>query len=465
MSEYNYDSINELAVELGRPMQTLLVLGRNRDPFYAGAPARRQVAEWFAEQYRRFGFSRGVHLRRIHYRLISQAAPIQMWNGAAYENTDECWKGMNYASMQARYLRLVDPSDFVDRRTEDPLVMVADDHDASIEIEGSQDFSLQMWQSLPALPRLSLTGPKIRQRYMVEIWVEKSTLSDILIPLHRRYGVNVVTGVGEMSDIRCNEFVDRAIEDGRPVRILYLSDFDPGGQSMPVAAARKIEFRLRADELDDLDIQVRPILLNHDQCVEYGLPRTPMKEGEKRAAKFEERFGEGATELDALEALHPGEISRILTDEIERYYDHSLAERVTEAEDDFQGQLDEINDRARQDHQEEFAELRRDYAALVQRFNAETVQIAERFNRVRRAVTELISENIPDPDDYEWPEPDEGDEDPDPLFDSTRDYVTQIDRYKLHQGKPTGRKQYSTANRVGIKRGPYKRKDQTEVTP
>jgi hypothetical protein len=40
----------------------------------------------------------------------------------------------------------------------------------------------------------------------------------------------------------------------------------------------------------------------------------------------------------------------------------------------------------------------------------------------------------------EWPEPRDGDEDPDPLFDSIRDYVDQIDRYKEHQGKPTGHK-------------------------
>jgi hypothetical protein len=39
-----------------------------------------------------------------------------------------------------------------------------------------------------------------------------------------------------------------------------------------------------------------------------------------------------------------------------------------------------------------------------------------------------------------WPEPNEGDEDDDPLYDSTRDYEEQIDRFKLYQGKPTERK-------------------------
>ena len=46
------------------------------------------------------------------------------------------------------------------------------------------------------------------------------------------------------------------------------------------------------------------------------------------AAKFEERFGEGMTELDALEALHPGELQRILVTEIERYYDDGLDDEI-----------------------------------------------------------------------------------------------------------------------------------------
>ena len=42
----------------------------------------------------------------------------------------------------------------------------------------------------------------------------------------------------------------------------------------------------------------------------------------------------------------------------------------------------------------------------------------------------------------DWPEPKEADEDSDPLFNSTRDYVEQVDRFKQHQGRPTTRKSY-----------------------
>ena len=51
---------------------------------------------------------------------------------------------------------------------------------------------------------------------------------------------------------------------------------------------------------------------------------------------------------------------------------------------------------------------------------------------VKRARASIDCLDVPQPRD-----PDEWDE---PLFDSTRDYVEQIDAYKAFQGKPTGRK-------------------------
>ncbi len=57
-----------------------------------------------------------------------------------------------------------------------------------------------------------------------------------------------------------------------------------------------------------------------------------------------------------------------------------------------------------------------------------------------RAITEKLDARQPDPADYQWPEPAPGGEDPDPLLDSSRTYVEQVDRFKAHQGKPTGRK-------------------------
>jgi hypothetical protein len=295
-----------------------------------------------------------------------------MWNGEPYENLyQECWVKLINASRDARYLSLVPRSAFVDHHSEEPLLAIVEDNVSAFIYVGGDDSSLQqLSDSLPPLPQLRIGAPLVRQRYLIEIWVEKSTLSDILLPLHESYGVNVITGVGELSEIRCRELVDRAQRDGRPVRILYVSDFDPGGDSMPVAVARKIEFHLRTLGLR-LDIEVRPVLLTHEQCLDYRLPRTPIKEEERRAARFEERFGEGATELDALEALHPGEISRILEQEIKRYYDPNLHRNIRRVEAKVERELADINREVQGEFADQYQQLEDDYSELVERYEAE----------------------------------------------------------------------------------------------
>ena len=237
--------------------------------------------------------------------------------------------------------------------------------------------------------------PRVAQRYHLEIWSEKSTMNDILLPLGERYRLNVITGTGDLSATACRNLVDRAEESGRPVRILYISDFDPGGVSMPVGVARKIEFEIYKRGLS-IDVEVRPVVLTHTQCIELGLPRTPTKEDDSRAPGFEKRFGEGATELDALEAIYPGKLAEILIAEIKRYFDPTLDRRVAKAASDLEDDLDLAND-----------EIANQYAFEVAPLEAELAEIQG---------------------------------DPDPLFSSRRPYIKQIDRYKHHQGKPTSRK-------------------------
>jgi hypothetical protein len=228
--------------------------------------------------------------------------------------------------------------------------------------------------------------------------------------------------VGEISVTRCLDIIQRAKASGRPCRILYISDFDPAGASMPVACARKIEFFVRKENLD-LDIQLRPVVLTHQQCEEYGLPRTPLKETENRAAKFEARFGEGATELDALEAVHPGELHNILTKEIDRYYDTNLEEKINDIASGIDEEVDDANNRVHDEYADEIEALREAYAALEGLRKLLWERIKDRLN-----------EEEPDVDE-EWPDPGDGDEHDDPLYDSRRSYVDQLDRFKGHQGK------------------------------
>jgi hypothetical protein len=51
------------AAALGLPnVRELLVLAPGNDPFYKGTAAHQRDAEWLADLWERFGYTRGVHL-------------------------------------------------------------------------------------------------------------------------------------------------------------------------------------------------------------------------------------------------------------------------------------------------------------------------------------------------------------------------------------------------------------------
>src|SRR5437016_11748581 len=100
----------------------LIPLAPQHDPFYTGTPGDWALAEWFAGLWRAFRYSTKVHIRRVHYQIVSQKPPVMLPNGKPYENTEECWNTLNLASKAARYLQLVIPAAFNDRRNPDPIV-------------------------------------------------------------------------------------------------------------------------------------------------------------------------------------------------------------------------------------------------------------------------------------------------------------------------------------------------------
>jgi hypothetical protein len=447
-ARFTHEYLNALARDRNVRVGTLFALAEGNDPFYAGRDSRRRSAKWFGEQYELHRFAAGVHVRRIHYRLISQETSVLDWNGAPYLNTDRCWNALLGAAKDARYLGVVPLDDFDDRRNPPATVAeIAPPDDP--EITDCDDNALNdlVLRKAFELPRLGLIAECQAQPCHVEIWCEKSTMRDILDDIASQYGVTRVYSLGELSLTACVKLImDRvACNGGRPVRILYLSDFDPAGRSMPVAAARKIEWLIREHDLS-IDLQLRPILLDHDQCVHYQLPRTPIKEGESRAAEFEIQFGEGATELDALEALHPGELRHIVTRELDRYFDHTLHERWGTLVEERRAALDAIVADVHAEYAVHLTPHRAEYEHLA--FAAEDLraQVAMVFSKmvadmVSRADEAGILLNLAVADR-------EADEDQNPLFDSCRDYFTQLSRYKLFQGHTADREHRRRAKRA-----------------
>ncbi len=387
---FNYEIIKRLAKEHKMKVNDLLVLAPQNDPFYTGSKAQVRDAEWIAGLYFTvLGAPRDVHIRRIHYGLVSRNDILKP-NGMVYENTQNDWHYLERACKYARYLDLIPADNFIDRRNPDPEINAKywqnEDHPLD---ELDVDSVLNQIAS-----GISPYNPQLSQAYHLELWCEKSTMNDILMPLASEYNANVVTGMGELSITAVDDCVKRVVRAERPARIFYISDFDPAGENMPVSVARKLEYYSR--KYDDIpNIRLKHLVLTKDQCIEYRLPRTPIKDTDKRKDGFEERHGEGATELDALEALRPGELRKLIVEALSPYFDRSSYHKVVS---------ENWNIRA----------------ALRARLKTEI---------------ELILDNLDlDLDDFAFPisKPLKNESD-DFLLDTSRDYVDQLIEYKAHK--------------------------------
>jgi len=448
--ESGYERIKRLAREEGRNIPDLLALARQNDPFFMGSPAQVRKAEWFASLWERFDYATGVHIRRVHYQLVSQESP-ERWDGKPYENTEECWNYLSEASKFARYLGLVDPAAFVDRRNPEPRVFM--EPRGLWEGETGWEYLLPEWypprvvvSASARMPEFWVTGydyESFLQPYHVEIWAEKSTMNDVLVPLCDEHAVNLVSGLGEMSITSVVALLGRVAALEKPCRILYVSDFDPAGTNMPVSVARKIEYVIETFALG-ADVRLDPLVLTPGQASTYALPRTPIKETDRRKGNFEQIHGEGAVELDALEALHPGELRRVVEEGIAPFRDPDLEERVNEAEAGAQEALDAHAAVVLTPHREELSDILAEVAAVegrysgtLRRMDAELAPLRERMEAVRHAVQDEVS--AMEPDLPLLPEGDPGltTEHDGWLFDSDRDYFEQLDSYKRHQGKGT----------------------------
>lgn len=452
MSGTGYLPIKALATSLGCRVPDLLVLARQNDPFFAGSPAQERRARWFAELWDQFGYTIGVHLRRVHYQLVSQLSPRKD-DGTLYENTEGCWDYLGEAAKAARYLGYVHPAAFIDRRNPDPHLLAPEARLApvptwSVEradwelptIPDPLDSQLQL-----ALPRLWVDGYDYApgdQPYHLELWVEKSTMNDVLTPLCRDLGLNLVTSLGFQSITSVITLIERVRSSGKPARIFYISDFDPAGDGMPTAVARQLEYWL-AEYDPTADVALTPLALTRDQVERYRLPRIPVKDSDRRKTRFEEHHGAGAVELDALEALQPDTLARLVLEATAPYRDQTLAGRLREAGVQataaaraawmpatlpYQDELHSIADEAEPifaRYQEELDRLRAALAAELEPVRDKLDRVQQAIENVSLRLTAQLPErplpDLPVVDERHW------------LFRSERDYLEQLAAYKARR--------------------------------
>jgi hypothetical protein len=290
------------------------------------------------------------------------------------------------AIAKARYLGLLDWERIVDNRNPPPKGTTQQDERAAALLVSSVDLATaadvqapQLTYELPGLPPFPLPSvmlPLARtrgrasypempeaddlpeyvietyrgaQRYAVEVWCEKSTMDDVLLPWCQRSNAQLVTSEGEMTITQAHRAAQRIIRRGKPTVILYVSDFDFKGQQMPVSMARKIQWFLRDADREGRavpEVVLFPATLTHEQVQRFHLPDEPISDtqkfiskGKRKGAdraqwrKWKTKYGDaqGFVELDAVEGSQEGRLGQLLDEAVAAFYDRRLNVRVAVA--------------------------------------------------------------------------------------------------------------------------------------
>jgi hypothetical protein len=310
----------------------LTVLDIKVDPYRVDTPAHHRDGEWVAQQIdKAFRPGQRIHIRALHYALVSQGN-VRKTDGSVYRNTVEDGDWLEQAMKAARWLGYVSFDRISDNRNAAPVIFRSRPPiEPSAITLGSGvwagEIAFDLGEINLAEPYGRLTGFDREQPFALTIFGEKSSLEDVLLPIARRYGANLYLGPGEISHTLVYGIAKDGVEDGRPLAVLTVTDFDPGGRQMPVSIGRKLQ-AFRDAFFPDLRFEVIPAALTVEQVREFGLPSTPLKTGESRADRWRQEFGVEQTEVDALGTLRPDDLRRIVETALAPYYDRTLGRRI-----------------------------------------------------------------------------------------------------------------------------------------
>jgi hypothetical protein len=310
-------------------MKDLTVLAPQNDPFRLDTQANHRDSKWLADTLAELAITGRFHLRGLHYAISMAPEPFMKPDGTRYVNDDRNWDWISAVAMKAaRWLGYIPWDSVFDKRNAEPII-----HEF-VQPNPWPYLSIGLDITVPSVddiePYAGLADFRGVQPYKIVMIGEKSSLEDELLQVAQRRGADLYLPTGNISDTLVHKIAKNGDEDGRPLVVLYFSDCDPSGYNMPIEVGRKLQ-AFKATLFPDLEFWQYRAGLTPAQVREYNLPDAPLKDSEKRAAKWKELMGVEQTEVDAAIQLHPGLIAQLAEDAIEPFYDHTLDRRINEA--------------------------------------------------------------------------------------------------------------------------------------
>ena len=143
----------------------------------------------------------------------------------------------------------------------------------------------------------------------VEVWCESRSLAGMLRPLCHELGVSLYPCGGFSSlSLEYSAAQDMANTGKEKAVVLYLGDYDPGGETISDSLQKKLGEHL---EEHGMELDFQRLAVTKAQVDRYNLPTRPRKAGEKRKPDI--------IETTEAEALPPANLRAIVQRAAQRY--------------------------------------------------------------------------------------------------------------------------------------------------
>lgn len=272
-----------------------------RHNFGAYASEVVRVADQVCQSYAKMGY--GLTLRQLYYWFVKEGLIPN--RGSEYDK-------LGGIIDTARKAGLIDWDHIEDRTRNLSAARHFIDPDECIR-KASKSYVINRWY---------------KQKYKVEVWVEKEALAGIVGQAALRFDCPFFACRGYVSQSEMHIAGRRLAkyrENGYIPVIVHLGDHDPSGIHMSEDIENRLSLYMGDGVLTDdqaegerIPLKVDRVALNMDQVRQYNPPPNPAKVTDSRAADYIRRFGRESWELDA---LSPQQLDALVVSSIKKYLD------------------------------------------------------------------------------------------------------------------------------------------------
>ena len=390
-SRADLEKLSRLA---GVPLEKLVALSSERDPFLAGTPMHERDAARFMALveflHETTGENPEMGLRDLHYALLNTNAPYM-----ASE-----WQWLLSASGSARDLNLIEPWAFPDERTQ---ALLDSRRGEGFEIEYAITKPMFFVPTEAQVTEVEAKGfsSLLAQPVRVLACMEKDSeglRGEVLGPCYAA-GVELRVTIGFSPETLAARLVREALSDKRPLVVFLITDADSAGEHMAVVTARHLEHLAKHYDMRSIFVDRIALTLDQVQGIEKNIGK-PIPLAPDVARDI------GRVELNALPIFAPGWLRGQVEQALE-----SVTVEIEEPEVDVPEWLEEHLDKAKR------------IAGRVYE------GVEGRLRYIEASADDAIDGWEPEVPEIEVPEVDF---DRDWILDTDRDYLTQLNAYRRH---------------------------------